>query len=80
MDKPLGSILPSRSEFVGGLLPESSLSGPEWEASIRDTWDGNFLVFTLPPIPEPSDGPPQAQLRGQIELTRLVKLLRRVPW
>lgn len=71
-DAPLDTML-TRSVFIRGLQPEGSLSTSAWLSGLEEGWNGNIMVFTLPP--EIAADPLKAAT-GSLNLARLVKLLR----
>ena len=71
-DAPLDTML-TQSVFMGSLQPEGGLSTSAWLSGLEEGWNGNIMVFTLPP--ELAADPLKAAA-GSLNLARLVKLLR----
>ncbi|KAA6426290.1 MAG: hypothetical protein FRX49_03401 [Trebouxia sp. A1-2] len=71
-DTPLNSML-MRSVFMGTLKSEGSLGTSAWQSALREWWDGNLVVFTLPG--EVAANCLQAAT-ASMNLARVVKLLR----
>lgn len=71
-DIPLNSMM-MRSVFMGTLQSEGSLSSSAWQSTLREWWDGNLVVFTLPQ--EVAANCLQAAT-ASVELAHVIKLLR----